>query len=116
MGMEKHILSPARRRRIPESFSWVDHRFVRDRYITRCSHAALSLYLFLVTVSDADGLSYYADSSAAQLLNMSEGDLRSARSELTGAGLISYSRPLYQVLSLDRPVVEPGAHSAGGAQ
>jgi hypothetical protein len=72
MVMQKHILSPARRRRIPESFSWVDHRFVRDRYITRCSHAALSLYLFLVTVADTDGLSYYADSSAAQLLSMSE--------------------------------------------
>lgn len=116
MGKEKHILNPARRRRIPESFSWVDHRFVRDRHITRCSHAALSLYLFLVTVADADGLSYYADSSAAQLLNMSEGDLRSARSELSAAGLIGYSRPLYQVLSLERPVVVPGAHSDGGAQ
>jgi hypothetical protein len=116
MVMQKHIINRGRRRHIPESFSWVDHRFVRDRYITRCSHAALSLYLLLVTVADADGLSYYADSSAAQLLNMSEGDLRSARSELCGAGLISYSRPLYQVLSLDRPVVAAGAHSPGGAQ
>ena len=116
MKVQKHILSPGRRRRIPDSFSWVDHRFVRDRYITRCSHAALSLYLLLVTVADADGLSYYAESSAAQLLNMSEGDLRSARSELCDAGLISYSRPLYQVLSLERPVVVPCAHSTGGVQ
>jgi replication initiation and membrane attachment protein DnaB len=104
MPTEKRILCPARRRRVPESFSWVDHRLVRDRYISLCSHEALSLYLFLVTVADADGLSYYADTSAGRMLNMSTARLCEARRELVGAGLVSYSRPLYQVLSLDLPV------------
>lgn len=123
MTMQKHILNPGRLRRIPESFSWVDHRLVRDRHITGCSHAALSLYLLLVTVADAEGLSYYADRSVCELLNMSAEELRSAREELIGAGLISYSRPLYQVLSIGRYVggQELGANARsaqviGGAQ
>jgi hypothetical protein len=104
MPTEKRILCAQRRRRIPESFSWVDHRLVRDGHISLCSHEALSLYLFLVTVADADGLSYYSDASAGRLLNMSAAMLAGARRELTGCGLLGYSRPLYQVLSLDPPV------------
>lgn len=119
MPTEKRILCTQRRRRIPESFSWVDHRLVREGHISRCSHEALALYLFLVTVADADGLSYYADTSAGSMLNMSAAMLAGARRELTVAGLISYSRPLYQVLALERPVGErsaPCAQEEGGGQ
>ena len=50
-------------RRVPEQFSWVDHRLVRERYIDGLSNSAAALYLFLVTVSDARGMSYYGDAS-----------------------------------------------------
>jgi hypothetical protein len=113
MPTEKRILCAQRRRCIPESFSWVDHRLVREGHIGLCSHEALALYLFLVTVADADGLSYYADASAGRMLNMSAAMLAGARRELTGAGLISYCRPLYQVLAIDRPVGERSAAGAG---
>jgi len=63
-------------------------------------------------VADADGLSYYSDASAGRMLNMSAAMLAGARRELTGGGLISYCRPLYQVLALDRPA---GERSAAGA-
>jgi len=112
MPTEKRILCAQRRRRIPEFFSWVDHRLVRDGHISLCSHEALALYLFLVTVADADGLSYYSDASAGRMLNMSAAMLAGARRELTGGGLISYCRPLYQVLALDRLA---GERSAAGA-
>ena len=46
-------------RRIPDQFSWIDHRLVREQYIDYLSSEAAALYLFLVTVSDAQGLSYY---------------------------------------------------------
>jgi hypothetical protein len=96
----KHILCPER---VPRQFSWVDHSLVRDGHIGRCSHEALALYLFLVTVSDAEGLSYYSDAAVGRLLNMDGAILASARSELRRTGLIAYRYPLYQVLSLDDP-------------
>ncbi len=103
MPTTKRILCPERLRRVPKAFSWVDHRLVRDRHISQCSHEALALYLFLVTVADAEGLSYYSDSSAGRLLQMQEPVLRLARQELQGTGLIAYHKPLYQVLSLEDP-------------
>lgn len=101
MPTTKRILRPDRLRRVPKAFSWVDHRLVRDRHISRCSHEALALYLFLITVADAEGLSYYSDPAAGRLLGMSEATLQRARRELCRAELIAYQAPLYQVLSLE---------------
>ena len=99
----KRLLDAGRRRRVPRQFSWVDQRLVRDGYISRCPHGALALYLFLVTVCDAEGLSYYAERTLCERLNLSAEALRKARNELLSAGLIAYEHPLYQVLSLDTP-------------
>jgi hypothetical protein len=49
-----------RLRRVPEQFSWVDHRLVRQAWIRRCDPRGLALYLLLVTVADVEGLSYYS--------------------------------------------------------
>jgi len=97
----KRLLDAARRRRVPRQFSWVDQRLVRDGHISRCSHPALALYLLLVTVADAQGLSYYAERTLCQRLNLSAEALRQARHELVRAGLIAYESPLYQVLALE---------------
>lgn len=91
---------PKRRRRIPQQFSWVDHRLVRDGHIEGRSAEALALYLFLVTVADADGLSWYSDSALCRVLSWEEEWLRKARNELRSAELIAYRKPLYQVLDL----------------
>lgn len=61
--MEKHLLDPARLRKIPPQFSWIDQRLVREHHIERLSHAAAALYLFLLTVADASGLSFYSERS-----------------------------------------------------
>jgi hypothetical protein len=79
----------------------VDHRLVRERHIERCSHPAAALYLFLVTVADARGLSYYADASIMQRLSMDQPTFESARDNLLREELIAFKKPLYQVLSLD---------------
>ena len=98
---------------MPHQFSWIDQRLVREGHITRCGGAqALALYLLLVTVADSQGLSYYSDKTAARLLSLSEAELRQARNNLLGAGLIAYQAPLYQVLSLEpKPTLnsEPSA-------
>lgn len=103
----KRLICPERVRRIPAHFSWVDHRLVRDHYIDRCGPEALALYLFLVSVGDAEGLSYYSDTVAAKALSIDNATLRSARRELIQADLIAYQNPLYQVLNL-KPVMRIG--------
>ena len=101
--VKKRPLCPQRLRKIPAQFSWIDQRLVRDKHIGRVSHPALALYLFLLTVADADGLSFYSDTSIADLLHMDVDSFLHARQELLAANLIAYQKPLYQVLSLDPP-------------
>ncbi len=101
--MHKRVLVPTRLRRTPAQFSWVDQRLVRDGHICRCRPPALALYLFLVTVADARGLSFYGDVSLGRQLSLTPEHLASARAELLAAGLIAWEPPLYQVLALDSP-------------
>jgi hypothetical protein len=103
MAVVKRVLCRERLRQVPPQFSWIDHRLVRDRHIGRCSAQALALYLFLVTVADGAGLSYYSDQTMTQLLPLDAVGLARARQELIAARLIAYQRPLYQVLALDAP-------------
>jgi hypothetical protein len=103
MKVVKRVLCPQRLRRVPPQFNWVDHRLVRDKHICGCSTQALALYLFLVTVADAQGLSYYSDGAIGQFLPLDAPALGRARHELSAAHLIAYQRPLYQVLALEEP-------------
>ncbi|MFQ5842793.1 MAG: hypothetical protein ACE5I8_10185 [Thermodesulfobacteriota bacterium] len=105
--IQKHPICPQRIRKVPSQFSWVDHRLVRDRYLESCTHAAAALYLFLVTVADSQGLSYYSDPSIRTRLSMDALTLEGARRNLIEAGLIAYQKPFYQVLSLDPPAERP---------
>src|SRR5215470_19570230 len=99
--MDKRPISLAKLRHVPRQFSWVDQRLVRERYIDQLSHEACALYLFLVTVADAQGLSYYADPSLRQRLSLTGSELQQARQALITLGLVAYHRPLYQVLALN---------------
>jgi hypothetical protein len=96
----KRLLCPERLRQVPPQFSWIDQRLVRDGHLERCPPPALALYLLLVTVADAQGLSYYSDRKVARLLSLAPAELGGARCGLQQAGLIAYEPPLYQVLSL----------------
>ena len=103
----KHPINVSRLRKIPRQFNWVDHRLVRDRHIDKCSYAAAALYLFLITVADAQGLSYYSDASIMTRLSMDRATFEAARANLVQADLIAFKKPLYQVLSLDtQPTIE----------
>jgi hypothetical protein len=108
----KRVLRAERLRRVPTQFSWIDQRLVRDRHLERCGLDALGLYLVLVTVADAQGLSYYGEASLERMLSMPAPRLAAARTELIRLDLIAYERPLYQVLSLDPPAAPrvPGVH------
>ena len=92
--MHKRPLSLARLRTVPHQFSWVDQRLVQERYIDQLSHEACALYLFLVTVADAQGLSYYADPSLCQRLSLTSTALHQARQALITRGVVASQRPL----------------------
>ena len=113
--MHKRPISLAKLRRVPRQFSWVDQRLVREHVIDRLSHEACALYLFLVTVADAQGLSYYADPSLCQRLSMTGTALHQARQALIRLGLVAYQRPLYQVLALDRDGLNISQTTSGRA-
>lgn len=108
--IHKKLIRPDRVRQVPPSFNWVDHRLVADNHLNHCDCTSLALYLFLVTVSDVQGLSYYSDASICRRLKIDALQLSAARQQLELTGLIAFRKPLYQVLSLEpatKPVVLP---------
>ena len=111
--IQKRLLRSDRLRQVPPSFNWIDHRLVRDHHLERCDCTALALYLFLVTVADVQGLSYYSDASVGRRLKLDPLQLSAARSQLEGTGLIAFHKPLYQVLSLDPGEVAGSTQRAG---
>ena len=117
----KQLLRPERQRLVPEQFSWVDQALVQRHFIDRCEARSAALYLFLITVSDAQGLSYYGGLTLARRLHLSDEHLATARQQLIELDLIAYRSPLYQVLALpgsvaaQRPVPRAPATTGGPA-
>lgn len=103
MNTVKRVLRPERLRQVPEQFSWIDQALVQRHFIDHCDARAAALYLFLVTVADAQGLSYYSQSTLAARLHLSHEELVAARAQLIQLELIAYQAPLYQVLALPAP-------------
>ena len=98
--MQKKILRPERLRQVPAQFSWIDQRLVRENFLRHGEPAAWALYLVLVTVADAQGLSYYSEATLSRLLKLDLLQLAQARQQLVSADLLAYQKPLYQVLAL----------------
>jgi hypothetical protein len=106
MTTTKRVLCERRLRRIPAQFSWIDQRLVFEGHLGRCDAHAAALYLLLVIVADAQGLSYWGDARVMRMLSTTVARLARAREDLLRLGLIAYERPLYQVLALDRLALE----------
>lgn len=100
MKTHKRVLRPERLRQVPVQFSWVDQALVQRHLIDRLHAQSAALYLFLLTVADAQGLSYYGGVTLAQRLRLRPDELVAARAQLVGLDLIAYVAPLYQVLGL----------------
>jgi hypothetical protein len=109
-NVKKTPIDPQRIRSIPpEGFSWIDRRFVREGFIESLGREAGFLYFFLIAVSDAHGISFYADPTIGKLLKLTCEQLTQARAQMIDQGLILYRHPLYQVLSLPKqPKRTPG--------
>ena len=88
---------------------------MRRGYIDRCEARAAALYLFLITVADAQGLSYYSAATLATRLHLPPEELSAARAQLIELELIAYQAPLYQVLALPGTQVAPQTALAQGS-
>ena len=104
--IHKQLLRPERLRKIPSQFSWLDHRLVRQSRLRDCDPPAWALYLFLASVSDERGLSYYSEASLMRELKLDLPSLLRARQQLVHADLLAHKKPLWQLLSLD-PAPDP---------
>jgi len=98
-------IRPLRVRNLPRFYSWLDHRLVHDGHLKKLSSDAATFYLFLVTVGDRFGMSYYSDRAIGNRVNIN--DFHQVREELIQADLIAYAKPIYQVLSLPEKSVRP---------
>ncbi len=106
-SVKKKPIDSERIRRIPaEGFSWVDRRLIRDGFVDPLAPEAILLYFFLVSVADAEGLSFYADPTISRKLKLNPDELSQARARLLSAQLILYEHPVYQVLPLPAKVKE----------
>ena len=98
--IKKRVLNPQRVRRISGGFSFIPHRFVTDGFLASLGANELLLYLFLVTVSDRNGLSFYRSDSICSLLHMTYDHYDKARDRLIEKDLIAFDGVLVQVLEL----------------
>src|SRR5215471_5884188 len=111
---------PDRRRSIRGSFSWIDHRFLREGFDEGLTRLEKLLYLVLVAVSNQDGVSFYSDARLGELLDIRyPHELVAARKELVARDLIAYETGIYQVLQLSprsptggRFYYQPSGHSS----
>lgn len=111
--MQKKILRPDRLRQVPAQFSWIDQRLVRENFLCHGEPTAWALYLVLVIVADAQGLSYYSDATLSRLLKLDLLALAQARQRLVSADLLAYRKPLYQVLALPPAAAAPVSQRSG---
>ncbi len=98
--IRKKIIVPHRIRQLTGSFGFIPHRFLKDCFWTLLSSNELLLYLFLVTVSDSNGLSYYGSKKICSLLHLSYEEYIDARDRLIARDLIAFDDILFQVLEL----------------
>jgi hypothetical protein len=107
--VRKRILNPDRVRRIKGGFSFIPHRFVTDGFLSSLSAPELLLYLFLVTVSDRYGLSFYSSRSICSLLHMTSENYQNARQGLIEKDLIDFDGTVFQVLELPPSLAGQGS-------
>lgn len=92
---------PDRLRSIRGSFSWIDHRFLRQGFDQGLTRLEKLLYFVLVAVSNQDGVSFYSDQRLGEILDIRfPHEFTGARDELAARDLIAYEEGIYQVLPL----------------
>ena len=100
--IRKKILNPNRVRRIDGGFSFIPHRFLADGFLAFLDQKEFLLYLFLILVSDRNGLSFYSYDAICSLLQLNLDQYIEARNGLLKKDLIAFDGTLFQVLDLPK--------------
>jgi hypothetical protein len=104
---------PDRIRSIQGSFSWIDHRFLRQGFDQGLTRLEKLLYFVLVAVSNHEGVSFYSDRRLGEFLDIRyPHELVGARRELVARDLIAYEEGIYQVLQLPARSLTPETASS----
>lgn len=104
----QQIPNPKRVRKINGSFGFIPHRFLQDGFLSSLTKNEMALYLFWVLAANRFGTSYYGDTRICRVLDLSEDELRKARTGLIEKDLINWKAPWIQVLELPvRPLMNP---------
>ncbi|MBW1913057.1 MAG: hypothetical protein JRI43_07865 [Deltaproteobacteria bacterium] len=98
--IKKNILNPNRIRRIEGGFSFIPHRFLTDGFLASLDQKELLLYLFLILVSDRNGVSFYSCDAICSLLKLAVHDYIEAEDGLIEKDLIAFDGTIFQVLDL----------------
>ena len=100
---------PDRLRLIEGSFSWIDHRFLRQGFDRGLERLEKLFYFVLIALSNRDGVSFYSEERLSQILQVRYPDeLRGARQQLVAQDLIAFESGIYQVLRLSAKPPPPG--------
>jgi len=107
--MRKYCIpQPQRVRRIEKSFAWIDHRLLRNGFLTAMTHQDQALYLFLVLAADRHGVSFYRKEKICDTIGLDWVQFEVARDRLIDFKLIAFEpysaltpNGYYQVLPVD---------------
>ncbi len=105
--IKKKVLNPNRVRRIVGGFCFILHQFVADGFLASLQQKELLLYLFLILVSDCNGLSFYSHDSICSFLQLDQKEYVNARDRLIDKDLIAYNGTLFRILDLPAKPVYP---------
>jgi len=105
--IKKKVLNPKRVRKINGGFSFIPHRFILDGFLAALGQKELLLYLFLVIVSDRNGVSFYSYDAICTLLSLDLDEYIASRDSLIEKDLIAFDGTLFQVLFLPQSPPDP---------
>lgn len=100
----KKMLVPDRIRKIRGGFSFIPMRFYTGGFLESLTQKELLLYLFLVIVSDRNGLSYYSYDRICTTLEMDIDEYIEARNALITKDLLAFDGRVFQVLELPEKI------------
>jgi hypothetical protein len=114
--IHKKLLKPTRVRKIQGSFSFLEHRFLRQGFFEHLTQHELLLYLFLVLASDHRGISYYSYDRICSITGITLDEYIFARDGLIDTNLLAFDGFFFQVLALpDHAVIRKRPRSPGDA-
>ena len=100
--ISKQPINHERIRKISGSFSWIDHRIIRDGYLKAMNRNEIVLYFFLILVGDKNGVSFYSYDKICGLLKIELDEFIHARTMLMNRSLIDFDNGRFQVLELPK--------------